>query len=149
MFYRVVHNSLQYGYINYVMFCTGEAAAHGFDNIVQASLCLLVVSCVISMRNVSDFGLETVNYDLHLFCNFNLDSSPPGQNGWHFADDMFKRIFLNANILISNKSSLKYVPRGLIDYIPALVQIMVRCRSGDKPLSETMLTQFSDAYMRH
>ena len=30
-----------------------------------------------------------------------------------------------------------------------LVQIMVWRRRGDKPLSEPMMTQFNDAYMRH
>ena len=44
-----------------------------------------------------------------------FNSSPLGQNGLHFADDMFKRIFLNENIWILNKISLKYVPWGLID----------------------------------
>ena len=44
-----------------------------------------------------------------------LNSSPPGQNGRHFADNMFKCIFLNENIWISNKISLKNVPWGLID----------------------------------
>ena len=70
---------------------------------------------------------------LHFSCFIN--SFPPGQNDRHFADDMFKCIFLNGNILISNKISLKYVPWGLIDNMPALVQIMVWRRSGDKPLS--------------
>ena len=46
---------------------------------------------------------------------FNINSSASGQNGHHFADDMFKRIFLNENISISNKNSLKYVPWVLID----------------------------------
>ena len=32
-----------------------------------------------------------------------VNSSPPGQNGRHFADNMFKRIFVNENIWISNK----------------------------------------------
>ena len=32
-----------------------------------------------------------------------VNSSPPGQNGRHFADDMFKRIFLNESICILNK----------------------------------------------
>ena len=44
-----------------------------------------------------------------------LNSSPRGQNGRNFADNMFKRIFLNENISISNNISLKYVPWGLID----------------------------------
>ena len=35
--------------------------------------------------------------------------------------------------------SLKFVPKGLIDNIPALVQIMAWRRPGDKPLSEPMM----------
>ena len=58
------------------------------------------------------------------------------QNGRHFADDTFKRIFLNENVLISIKISLKFVPKGPINNIPALVQIMAWRRPGDKPLSE-------------
>ena len=44
--------------------------------------------------------------------------------------------------------SLKFVPKGPIDNKVALVQVMAWCRTGDKPLPEPMLTQFSDAYMR-
>ena len=80
-------------------------------------------------------------------CKFN--SSPPGQNGRHFADDMFKCISLNENIWMSNKISLKYVSWGLIDNMTALIQIMAWRHPGDKPLSEPMLTQFTDTYMRH
>ena len=57
--------------------------------------------------------------------------------------------FLNENIWISNKISLKYVPWGLIDNMSALVQTMAWHRPGDKPLSEPMLIQFTDAYMQH
>ena len=63
----------------------------------------------------------------------------PRQNVRRFADDTFKRIFLNENVRISNKISLKFVPKGLITNNPALVQIMAWRRSGDKPLSEPML----------
>ena len=63
----------------------------------------------------------------------------PRQNGRHFADDIFKRIFLNENVRISIKISLKFVPKGRIDNIPALVQIMAWRRAGDKPLSEPMM----------
>ena len=48
-------------------------------------------------------------------------SSPPGQNGRHFADDIFKYIFLNENVWIQIKISLKYVPSGPINKIPAFV----------------------------
>ena len=63
----------------------------------------------------------------------------PRQNVRRFADDTFKRIFLNENVRISIKISLKFVPKGPINNIPALVQIMARRRSGDKPLSEPMM----------
>ena len=63
----------------------------------------------------------------------------PRQNGRLFADDIFKRIFLNENVWIPIKISLKFVPKGLINYIPALFQIMAWRRPGDKPLSETMM----------
>ena len=61
------------------------------------------------------------------------------QNGRHFADDTFKRIFLNENVIISTEISLKFVPKGPINNIPALVQIMAWRRSGDKPLSEPVM----------
>ena len=63
------------------------------------------------------------------------------QNGHLFADDTLKRIFLNENIRISIKISLKFVPKGLINNIPALVLIMAWCRPGDKPLSEPMMVR--------
>ena len=43
----------------------------------------------------------------------------------------------NARILI--EISLKFVPKGPISNIPALVQIMAWRRPGDKPLSEPMM----------
>ena len=63
----------------------------------------------------------------------------PRQNCRRFADDTFKRIFLNKNVTISIKISLKFVPKGPINNNPALVQIMAWRRSGDKPLSEPMM----------
>ena len=63
----------------------------------------------------------------------------PKQNGRHSADDTYKRIFVNENVRISIEFSLTCVPKGPINSIPALVQIMAWCRSGDKPLSEPMM----------
>ena len=65
------------------------------------------------------------------------------------ADDIFKWIFLNENGRISIKISLQFVPRSPIDNKPTLVQVMAWCRSGDKPLPEPLMTNFTDAYMRH
>ena len=61
------------------------------------------------------------------------------QNGRRFADYTFKRIFLNGNVRISIKISLKFVPKGPINNNPALVQIMAWRRPGNKPLSEPMM----------
>ena len=68
-----------------------------------------------------------------------LNTLRPRQNGRHFPDDIFKRIFFNENVWISFKISLKFVPKGPINSIPALVQITAWRRPGDKPLSEAML----------
>ena len=76
------------------------------------------------------------------------NSSPPGQNGRHLAD-IFKCIFLNENDKILIQISQKLVPRGPVDNKPALVQVMVWRRTGNKPLSEPMMFQFTDAYMWH
>ena len=76
-----------------------------------------------------------------------LNPLRPRQNGRHAADDIFKCIFLYENIWIPTKISLNYVPYGLIDNMAALVQIMAWRRPGDKPLSETMMGKFGDAYM--
>ena len=78
-----------------------------------------------------------------------INSYPAGQNGRNFADGIFKCIFLYENARISIRISLKFVPKGPIDNKSALVQVMTWRRTGDKPLSEQMLTQFTDAYMRH
>ena len=63
----------------------------------------------------------------------------PRQNGRHFEDDIFKCIFLNANAWIPITFSLKFVPQGPINNMPALVQIMAWRLPGDKPLSEPMM----------
>ena len=61
----------------------------------------------------------------------------------------FKCIFLNENDRIPIPISLKFIPRSPIDNKPALVQVMAWSWTGDKPLPEPMLTQFTEVYMRH
>ena len=70
-----------------------------------------------------------------------INTSRPKWNGQHFADDIFKRIFVNENVWISIKISLKFVPKGPINNIASLIQIMAWCRPGDKPLSELMMVR--------
>ena len=61
------------------------------------------------------------------------------QNGCRFTDYVFKCIFFNENVWISIKNSLKFVPKGLMNNIPALVQLMAWHQAGDKPSSEPMM----------
>ena len=68
-----------------------------------------------------------------------LNTSRLRQNGSHFPDDIFKCIFMNEDVRILIKISLKFVPKDPINNNPALVQIMAWHRSGDKPLSEPMM----------
>ena len=44
-----------------------------------------------------------------------FNSSPPGQNGRHFADDLFRCIFVNVKVCILIEISLKFVPKDLIN----------------------------------
>ena len=56
---------------------------------------------------------------------------------------------MNEKFCILIKISLRFVPKDPINNIPALVQIMAWRRSGDKPLTESVMTYFTDAYMGH
>ena len=67
----------------------------------------------------------------------------PRQHERHFADDIFRCLFLNENVSIPIKISLKFVPKGPINNFPTLVQVMAWRRPGDKPLSEPMLVSLS------
>ena len=70
-------------------------------------------------------------YYLILSFNVALTHSPPGQNCRHLADDRSNYIFMNKNVCILIRISLKFVPKGPIDNKPALVQAMAWRRIGD------------------
>ena len=76
-----------------------------------------------------------------------INTLRPRQDGRHYADDILKCIFLNENVWTPIKISLKFVPKSLIDNIPALVQIMAWRRPGDKPLSEPMMVNLHMVYI--
>ena len=70
-----------------------------------------------------------------------INTLRPKYNGRHFPDDILKWIFVNENVWTSIRISLKFVPRGPISNISALVQIMAWRRQGDKPLSELIIVR--------
>ena len=82
-------------------------------------------------------SLEKDFHCLHLLHMVN--TLRPRQNDRHFADDIFKCIFLNETALFFAMISLNFVPKGRINKISALVQMMGWHRQGDKPLSEPMM----------
>ena len=86
--------------------------------------------------------LSPGNYpEIKTWFNYQLNTLRPRQNGSHFPDDIFKCIFLNENLWIFIEISLIFVPKGLINNITALVQIMAWRQPGDKPLSEPMMVR--------
>ena len=68
-----------------------------------------------------------------------LNILSPRKNGLLFQTTSSNAFFLHESISISIKVSLKFVPRSSINNILALVQIMAWRRSGDRPLSESMM----------
>ena len=53
---------------------------------------------------------------------------------------------MNEKFCILIQISLKFVPKDPIDNKSVLVQVMAWRRTGDEPVSEAMLTQFTNAY---
>ena len=109
-----------------------------------------IILYLLSKKCMANESFFTV-YDTFLYWvrTRTINSLRPRQNRRHFVDNVFKCNFLNENVWIPIKISPKFVPKVPINNIPALVQIMAWCQTGDKPLSEPMMTQFNDAYMRH
>ena len=71
----------------------------------------------------------------HNICISVINTLRPRQIGRHFPDD----IFFNENVRILIGISLKFVLTGLINYIPALVQIMALRQPGNKLSSGPMM----------
>ena len=116
------------------------ACVFGFPQLFVASP--YIIRFILNYKNTSDVDNE---YEVYIQCLklsqkvVGLNTLRPRQNGLHFADDIFKCIFLNENVWIPIKISLKFVPKRPVNNIPALVQIMAWRRQGDKPLSEPMM----------
>ena len=91
----------------------------------------MTISCLVGSRYV------TLNWACWIQWQFN--TLRPRQNGRHFADDVFKCIFLNENVWILLKISLKFIPKSPINNIPSFIQIMAWRRPGDKSLSEPIM----------
>ena len=84
----------------------------------------------------------SINLSLFVARQKSLTHLPLEKNGRRFADDIFECIFMTEKLCILIRISLKFVPKCLIDNIPASVQVMAWRLTRDKPLYEPMMTQF-------
>ena len=74
-----------------------------------------------------------------------LTHLPPGRNGRHFTDDIFKHIFVYEKVLI--KISLMFVPRDPMSITKHWWNLITDWRRGaDKLLSEPMVPPISGTY---
>ena len=124
------------------------------NTLIFVSTCMILVSAILNKLNriiTYIFGpkiqIHKYNFsvlmtdvltspDVTIACDvLCFNTLRPRQNGRHLADDIFKCIFLNENVWIPIKISLKFVRKGPINTIPSLFQIMVWRRPGAKPLS--------------
>ena len=104
---------------------------------------LVNVSLYKVYQDVWQAGLTFYRFVTLFWYFFLVNTLRPRQNGRHFIDNIFNCIFWNESIWILIKISLKFVPKGPISNIPALVQIMAWRRLGDKLLSEPMMVRLS------
>ena len=66
------------------------------------------------LKNLARKGLRLDSY-------LDINALWPRQNGRHFADDIFKCIFVNEKFCILTTISVNFGPKGPIDNNPALV----------------------------
>ena len=78
--------------------------------------------------------------------SFLINTLRPRQNGRFLPDDILKWIFLNENVWILIRISLKFVPRGPSNNIPELFLIMAWHRPGNYPLSEPIMVVYQCIY---
>ena len=121
---------------------TGAALSFGLIQACRRGLVLY--STVLSHAGGENGAISAISEKslLHVHVHdeyYSVITLRPRQNGRQFPDDILKCILLNENVRISIKISLNFVPKGSINNIPPLVQIMAWRRPGDKPLPEPMM----------
>ena len=77
-----------------------------------------------------------------------FDTLRSEQNGWHFAEDILERIFLNENDCILNEISLICLSKSAVGSKSVLVQLMAWHLTDFKPFPEQMLFEISDVILK-
>ena len=89
------------------------------------------------------------NDSLPLLIAWHLREWGLNKYGQHFADDIFKCIFLNEKFSVLPWISLKFVSKNVVDDMAVLIQVMAWCLFSTKPLPEPMLIKMDDALWCH
>ena len=98
---------------------------------------------------VENGSSESQLLKIYNFVTVTLTHLPLDKMATILTDHIFNCIFLIENDKLLIQISLNLVPSSPINNKSALVRVMARRRSGDKPLPGPKMTQFTDAYMRH
>ena len=94
-------------------FCLGLNVLWRFFLDILYTYYLTLSYFVIAILPLFNPDTETCQYIIFFAFNGGLANTlRPRQNGRHFADDIFECTFLNENVSIGIKSSLKFVPKG-------------------------------------
>ena len=118
-YYNDLKIGLCVGYflIGWVLIRAGVYCPHLWAQLVYVGVLLIQYDRAIHFL-VHDALRSSIVYSWSLPA---FNSSPPEQNGRHFADDMVWCIFVNEKFCILIKISLKFVSKGQIGNSPALV----------------------------
>ena len=83
-------------------------------------------------------SIQILSFCIDVVLTLSINTLRPRQNGHHFADDIFKCIFMKENVWIPFKISLKFIPKDPVNNIPELVQIMAWRRPGDRYINDVL-----------
>ena len=100
----------------------------------------MLTYCQLDPEEQTSVTFENLNQNKAIVFQEKASQHTEAETKWLlFYRTRFKCIFLNENVWISIKISLKFIPNDPVNNIPAFVQIMAWHRLGDKPLSEPMV----------
>ena len=105
------------------------------------------------LEMISEFMENCITWNSHtqslISCGMNSKNTLRlTQKVHHFADNIFQCIFLNENVWILLKISLKVIPKVPINNFPTFIQMMAWHQASNKPLSEPMMLSLL-THMRH
>ena len=120
--------------------CNGQTPCYNWP------FCSLTITCAtVTQKSLIIYAQVQTKFSQQTKCRYyirfpnscNINILKPRWNWHHFAYDIFNWFF-NENVLISIKIPLALIPKGQINNIPVLVEIMAWRRPDDKPLAGPM-----------